>query len=526
MGKAERFDSRVGRRGAQRASARRLETHSGGDDTAMITLRSLSATLILVMAAAIGGQALAQSTAPPNLSQEQFDALVDATSKSVVAKLKAEGIGAQAPSAAKEGSFAASGKDEPDELALFLQQASRIMSAVPALGHSLAVFADGGQTGRGRATYLLLLALVVAAALAAEAILRRALAVPSEGLAANAKPERGLRSLHYLGLLALLDGLGVLAVWLVGRASAAMWFSGSTMQDRFAAGVLTAIVLWRLYAIVFRIILRPELAAARMCEVSDEEARRMYGAVSAFLLLAIVLRLTYHILVAVDAPADAIAAARVQVPPFLFLAFVWVVVRSKNAAREWLGGLGRVAPVAGFIGRHWVWLASLLFLALIATLMFGAISGRTGVPVAMILTLNLVVGLLIFETFLQALVRRLDSQLGGYTPAGDREKLADVVARCLRIAVLIGIIVLIGERWVVDVLGLVNAGAWDRLTRASQTAGITLFVAFVLWELFKYAAQAYVDRISKNASADGPAASRLDTLMQIQRAHGNISDHK
>ena len=46
----------------------------------------------------------------------------------------------------------------------------------------------------------------------------------------------------------------------------------------------------------------------------------------------------------------------------------------------------------------------------------------------MLLTLGLVVGVVVFETLLQAFVRRLDSQLVGRTPASDAPKLPDVVA--------------------------------------------------------------------------------------------------
>jgi moderate conductance mechanosensitive channel len=186
--------------------------------------------------------------------------------------------------------------------------------------------------------------------------------------------------------------------------------------------------------------------------------------------------------------------------------------------------VGRVAPIAGFVGRHWMAVAAPFFVAVVATQIYGVVSGRTGVPSAMILTLNLVAGLLVFETLLQALVRRLDSQLPGFTPASDQPKLPDVVARCLRVAVLIAIIVLLTESWVVDVLRLVNESAWDRLTRAGRTVGITLFAAFVVWELFRYATDAYVRGLSrKNAGGDGAnpgtgaIATRFDTLMPMIR---------
>ena len=261
----------------------------------------------------------------------------------------------------------------------------------------------------------------------------------------------------------------------------------------------------------------------------DVDARRAYRLVSGFVLLAILLRIAYYVLAAMQATPEAIAAGRVLVAPLLLLVLLWIVVRTRDGARQWLGGLGRVSPVVGFIGRHWVAVVAPFFIAIILTQLYGAISGRPNVPAAMILTLNLAVGLLVFETLLQAVVRRLDSQLPGFTPASDRQKLPDVVARCVRVAVLIGIVVVLAESWVVDVLRLVDASQWNRLTSAGRMAGLTLFIAFVLWELFQYATDAYMVRLSqKNAAAatgdgavtgptTGSIATRFDTLMPMIR---------
>ena len=81
----------------------------------------------------------------------------------------------------------------------------------------------------------------------------------------------------------------------------------------------------------------------------------------------------------------------------------------------------------------------------------------------------------------------------------------------------------IAESWVVEVLRLVDRSAWDQLTRSSRTAGITLFTAFVVWELFKYATEAYMSRISRQnqeAAGDpaaGAVATRFSTLMPLMR---------
>ncbi len=63
---------------------------------------------------------------------------------------------------------------------------------------------------------------------------------------------------------------------------------------------------------------------------------------------------------------------------------------------------------------------TLFFAALGVTLIYGAVSGYMCRPAAaMILTLTLVVGVLIFETLMQAFVRRLDySSPARRQPAG------------------------------------------------------------------------------------------------------------
>lgn len=490
----------------------------------MNVLRAFAFTVLLLLLMPLA-EARAQPSPgqplPQGMTQEQFDALVGAMTRSVLEHLKAEGAPAH-------GSATPRAPVEPvDEFDLFVQQAQEVIRAIPVLAATLGRLADvlGGDVpqGRTRGMFLLLLVAAVAGAFAGEAIVSLASGRLRRRLAAGAAPERGLRSLACVAGLAAIDALGVFVFWLVGRTAAAAWFSSTALPDRFAVAVLVALLLWRLYALLFRIILRPDLPSARLCALDDGRARRLYRFLSAFVLLVVALRIFGHTLVALQLPPLAIQAGRLLIAPVLLLGFLWFVLGAKEAARDWLRGLGRAAPVARFVGDHWVPVATAFFLAVIATLVYGAVSGRQGVPSAVLLTIGLVAALLVFETLLQAVVCRFDSQLPGLTPAGDREKLPDVVARCIRVAILIVVLVVLSEHWVVDVLGLVDVGAWDKLTRSARSAGIALFAAFVLWELVKYFTDSYMQRLSANAlggpgrAAGGSVASRLDTLMPLAR---------
>lgn len=505
----------------------------------MLILRVLALTISLVLAGTIAIRAETPPAPPSGMTQEQFDSLVDAISKSVVEKLKAEGVPAPAADAVakpKSGKGAPSPKpgivrttprQGPSEFALFVQRLGKVVLAFPTLGRQLAAVAGGlGQDsngGWGIAAFVLVLGLTAAAAVLAEGALRRLLGKVRARLAARAGPEHGMRSLINLAALLALDGLGLLAVWLICNAASA-WFSGATAQDKVAEAVLMGIFDWRLYMLLFRFVLRPATPTARLCEVSSENARAMYSRISTVVLVVVIGRVLGRVLLAVGTPPDALAAYQVAGVVIYLAAFLWLVSRSREAARQWLGGLGAAAPLAALAGRHWVGVASSFFVVLGATQAYSAVSGRMQVGGAMLLTLVLVVGLVFFETLMQAFVRRLDSQLVGRTAASDAPKLPDVLARCVRVAVLIGVAVTIAESWVVDVFGLASPDQWDQITRSSRTAAITLFLAFVLWELFKYATQPYMARTPRNAAeaaGDGDAtatpASRIGTMMPLLR---------
>jgi small-conductance mechanosensitive channel len=510
----------------------------------------IRALLLIAFIALTGGSALAQSSPAPavpvGMTQEQFDALVDAISNSVTEKLKAEGAvsppaaaaapAAPKPAASSKGAKPPAGpkivkmppKEGPDAFAVFIERSGKVLAATPVMFGKLAeipyLLDQRAEGGRGLAGFLLLLGAVVVVAVAAEAALRQVLITLRRRLAATAPAAFGNRSLASLAALALLDGLGVAAVWLICHAATGAWFAGELGQDKFATAVLTAIWEWRLFVLLFRIILQPRLPAARLCAAGDSEAGVMYRGVSTVLLLMAVGRLFAAVLRAIGTAPEALSSYQLFAAAIYLAVFLWMAWSSREAARQWFGGLGETAPAIGLVGRYWIPVAPIFLSLLAVTLVYGAISGRVFVAEAMALTLNLVVGVLIFETLMQAFVRRLDSQMVGRTPAGSSPKLPDVVARCIRVAVLIGVIVAITETWVVEVFGFVDEGEWTHLTTSSRIAALTLFVAFVLWELFKFATDPYMEHKKKNAAdaiADGDAAaapaSRISTMMPLMR---------
>ena len=73
--------------------------------------------------------------------------------------------------------------------------------------------------------------------------------------------------------------------------------------------------------------------------------------------------------------------------------------------------------------------------------------------------------------------------------------------------VMIGVGVALAETWVVNVFDLVDASAWATLTLELRTAGLTLFTAFVLWELLKFMTDPYSAPQAAASTATIPKAS-------------------
>jgi moderate conductance mechanosensitive channel len=484
-------------------------------------LIALAAALLLYLGSRPPAFAEPPDAPPPGMTQQQFDALVDAISKSVAEKLKSEAKPAAAPAQPHPASsIAKSFSGGPDSFSLLFDQGKAVIAAIPSVGRQLRHIyglldreSSGGLSAGGFLACLLAIAVI---AVACETVVRRLMHRLQESLAVNTDPRFGIKSFVPLLALAIMDVVAVSIVWAVGRAGAALLIAGSSEQHRLAHAILLGIVEWRFLALAFRIVLRPDLPQARLCDVEDAPAGRLLARISVSALIVIVGRMLGQFMAAVGTPTLTVAAYQALAVPAYVALFLWLVVSSRDAVRQWLLGLGQSAPLAAFVGRHWVPIGIAFFVAAGLTQWHGIVSGHLRVGNATLATLNVAMVLMLFETFMQAVVRRLDSQLPGYTSASATPKLPDVLARCLRVAVLIIAAAIVAESWVVHVFGLIDEKDWDRVTQSSRTAGISLFIAYVLWELFKYVTDPYV-LASPSGAAAGTPATRLHTMMRLLR---------
>ena len=315
--------------------------------------------LVLVLGIILGAGELRAQPAPAlpaGMTQEQFDMLVDAISKSVVEKMKAEGGPAATPEPAKakpnkgapplKAQVVHIPKQGPGEFALLLQRFGKAVAAYPVLGQQLAALGRGldqrENGGWGAGAFAVIVVLVAAAAVGAEWALRGLLGSARRRLAARAGPEHGISSLANLAALVALDAVGLLAVWLICNAAGAL-FSSGTVQDTFAEAVFAGIFAWRLYMLLIRIVLQPDMQPARLCDIDRDRARTMYRQIALVMLVIIVGRIVGRVLVTMDTPAEALAAYQIVGTTIAVTGLLWIVFGSREAARQWLGGLATAA---------------------------------------------------------------------------------------------------------------------------------------------------------------------------------------
>ncbi|MFZ4532684.1 MAG: mechanosensitive ion channel family protein [Alsobacter sp.] len=490
--------------------------------------------LIACMLVACAGTVWAQQATPPaGLSREQFDALVEAISKSVVEKIKA----APAPDTAGAKtavavSNAPSGADDLEaRVGAFLERAGTVAVALPQFVSELAripkLLDQSGQGGRGTLMFLIILLCSAAAALAAELAVRRLFDGARHRMSAEAEQRSGLRAVPLVILIALVDVVALGAVWLVSYGAAGAFFHGTDGQSKLAALVLTGLFAWRLYMLAFRIALRPGLPGARLAAMGNDEAWLVYRRISAVILVIVGLRIILRVLIAIKADSAGISFGQVLVALTIFAAFMWAVQSCRSAVGDWFADLGRVegrVSLGEWAGRNWTIFAVPFFAVLTLAQIYGAIALRFSIPAAMLLTLNVVIALILLETLSDFLTRRI----GGHVVAARTARparLSDVVARCVRIAAFIGAATIVAQTWIVDVFALVDQSGWQQLTRRSVTAGMTLFLAFVGWELVKFFTNRYA-AANGAGGAGGPVdedaahpggASRLATMMPLLR---------
>ncbi|WP_421998914.1 mechanosensitive ion channel domain-containing protein [Reyranella sp.] len=387
----------------------------------------------------------------------------------------------------------------------------------PALAEHLALLP--GLLG-GRA--LLLLAVLVAAGLLAEAVFRAVL----QRLVLRRGGTDGAESFRTVAVAALIDLGALVALWLAGRAVLAELGDPQSMAGQLGRQVLMGLVHWRAFGLLFRIWLRPAVPGARFAPVDDAMARRLLLGLNLMILLPLTADRLEQALLTTGAGAHATAVAILFWGTAVSLALLAIVWTRRHDMAAWLAAMVSEGALARKLkldaARNW-WILALAFYAATGLAeLWGELAGSDTAADGMDTIETALIALLLFETAMYRFTRHIRTEL---PMAGD------VVSDCLRLAVRLYIVIVIAGALMVRVLGAETPEAWAVHDRGAKMAALTAVVIYAFWRFLRFRMDSYIAANPlPSADVSGTAedevrvaASRLRTLMPLLRVVSGVT---
>jgi moderate conductance mechanosensitive channel len=493
-------------------------------------IRTRIAGITVLCLALFLGPALAQKgppSPPAGMTQEQYDALVKTVGQSVLETLTEKGFVAKAPepaSASKPREVAAEDA-AVDQIASTLRKVPATLGGYSAIWTNLTQMPDRldrtADGGRGAAGFLGLLVLAAAVALFAEIAVRRLTVAARTAIAQRFAASGGLWRLAALGFI---DALAFLALWLVVRLALGTLFARAGAQTQFASIILTELVDWRLYLLLIRLFLRPEMPLARIAPVGDRSAVKLYRLFGVAVLIVVIAQ----VWVGIQILPEAIFAAALSNGVIVPVIFAIIIFRARSDITDWMIGLSdESAGISGIkagLARHAHWIAIAIFAVVGLARAYEALRQNLTVRAGIILTVNVLVGLLLVETLLSFVIKRHRASVLAASGHPEASRIFPFAVRTIRATILVVATAILIRAWAVDVLALIDEQSWANFSDAWTTAIVTALLAYFAWEGVRFATGHRAGR--SPASVPGQegdpeigqaTASRLETLAPILR---------
>jgi small-conductance mechanosensitive channel len=469
------------------------------------------------------------ATPPPaGMTQQQYDDLVKAVGQSVIQTLTEKGL-VTAPPASPPSAKPAPAREEAQlvgRIRNILDSIPTVMGGYPELWGELSLVPERldqpSTGGRGLGSFLGLLLLSAIAALLVEMGVSRLTCDRRNGIV---RQFTAIGGLWRVAAVAFLDALALVALWLLVQVALGSLFARAGFQTEFAGIVLRGLVTWRMFLLLFRLYLRPDLPVMRIAPVPDASARRIFGLFGFVVLVGVFGRAWIDLL---TSPA-AVSAAILTNGTVELAIFIVVLFMLRADITVWLLGLirdegGSKGGIRVALAQHWHWIALPLLIMLGLGRIYDAVSDLFVFPFGAILTVNIILGLLLAETLWAFILRYHRAAMLAASGSTDPGRLLPFLVRAIRATLWVVAAAVLVRTWAVDVLNLVDEQEWSRFSHAWTTTVATALLAYFAWEAVHFATERRRDR--PKAGITGPesetgatsvGATRLETLAPILR---------
>ncbi len=445
-----------------------------------------------------------------------------------------ERLDAAARAAAQEGEgelgdFWLRSSDETETLRnnflAMILSASTITDAVPAAIDQL----RNGRPHSSLVWIALGFALMLAVGWVAELFAKRALRGlrQQRSISATASPLSNACSLLF-GLFLDFVVLGVFVV------AALLVFLALTHGSATTRGVVMtymgAVATVRAVAILARFLLAPSQPELRLERISDSDARFLYRQSLIMACIGAFGFLTCRLLLKLGLPIDLHHLLTFSVGLVLIATVVYTLGRARAAIT---GDLAWEPETAGkvrlMLAAAWPSIAITYTILLYAVIVVVTLAGGQGSYLASFGSLTTVILLPHFDAILERAARRMQDQPSTFDTLGGQVKV--VAVRSSRIVLFIATGLFLAKIWGVDLSSFAEESFGARLAGALVDIGLTVLIAFVLWQLARIA----IDRRLAEEGIDGEeatpepgeqggkGASRMRTLLPLMRAVAKVT---
>jgi small-conductance mechanosensitive channel len=299
-------------------------------------------------------------------------------------------------------------------------------------------------------------------------------------------------------------------------------YQGHEATRELIVSALMAVIQVRLAMLVARFLLAPHTPGQRLLPFDDAAARVLYRGV-------VTLAWVYGLL---DVLAFFLQRFGVPREPFLlvtmltrlvfaviYLRLVWRI-RAPIAAK--IRGDGQSA-FRRLLADLWPALMTAYVLCLLAVLTVEQLAGRLRTGRAGILSLLVVIAMPLVDMALCRLLGRRARRIQPDGEARSGSSFLPVLRRGVHIVVTAAGALVIVHLWNLDLMGLATRGVGARLAGALIDIGLTLMLAYLVWQLAKTAIDQRLERearpqgVSDPGEAGGTGGSRLRTLLPLAR---------
>jgi small-conductance mechanosensitive channel len=329
-------------------------------------------------------------------------------------------------------------------------------------------------------------------------------------------------TLSRLLLLVLCDLVGVAAfagvlVW------SRHWLTALGVTANLIALSANWLIRWRLFMLIPRIVLRPNEPVARLIDIADDEAQRLARFVS-LTVLAICLLIGFGRYGLADEDSGAPHIVSLVSAVLACALNALIVLRTRSAVEALIRGRtgGVLGALRAAVARAWLTIGLTIVIGLFVLFVFGLSLGLLSYFHAIVTTLGVVMVVLVIERLTERGWHEAGAAVD--TTVGTVDRLVALgFHRILRAVVLLVAAITLTWIWV-DAIELPEADS-TRAMRSSISAVVTLFVAYVAWELIRLGIDRHLQSTGGGPKLPGSddedetaPGSRLQTILPMLRA--------